>query len=211
MLSGIQHFYYCRRQWALIHIESLWEENVLTISGDIMHTKVHDYNVAEKRKDLLVRRGMPVFSHSMRVRGVCDVVEFYANDGGVSLFGRKGLWLPRPVEYKRGKPKLGDEDRLQLCAQAICLEEMLLCPPIETAYLYYGETRRREPVCLTHELKESTKRIFVEMHGLFTRTATPKVNKTKKCTNCSLKDLCLPTLSGKGSVSEYMDDALRER
>lgn len=210
MLSGIQHFHYCRRQWALIHIESLWKENVLTISGDIMHTKAHDHNSTEKRKDLITTRGMPVFSHTMRIRGVCDVVEFYTDENGVSLFGRKGLWLPRPVEYKRGKPKIGDEDRLQLCAQAICLEEMLLCPPIETAYMFYGETRRRETVDLTHELRESVRRIFAEMHGLFARATTPKVGNTKKCSNCSFKDICLPMLGRKGSVGEYINSAVQE-
>ena len=210
LLSGIQHFSYCRRQWALIHVESLWEENVLTISGDIMHKKVHDHKIFEKRKDLIITRGMPVFSHKLRARGVCDVVEFYANVGGVLLFGRKGLWLPRPVEYKRGKPKIGDEDKLQLCAQAICLEEMLVCPQIETADIYYGKTRQRETVTLTQELRDSVFKMFEEMRNYFKRSFTPKSKKTKKCNNCSLNNICLPNINKESSVSDYINRAITE-
>ena len=210
LLSGIQHFSYCRRQWALIHIESLWEENALTISGVIMHSKAHDHAVSEKRKDLIVTRGMPVFSHRLRVRGACDVVEFYADAGGVSLFGRKGLWLPRPVEYKRGKPKVGDEDRLQLCAQAMCLEEMLICPQIDTAYVYYGETRRREAVTLTQELRGTVCGMFEEMQDCFARSFTPRPHKSKKCNNCSFNGVCLPKINARASVSEYINKAIAE-
>ena len=210
LLSGIQHFCYCRRQWALIHVESLWEENVLTISGDIMHARAHDHKFSEKRKNLIVTRGIPVFSHKLRIRGVCDVVEFYADASGVPLSGRKGLWLPCPVEYKRGKPKIGDEDRVQLCAQAMCLEEMLVSPPIETAYVYYGETKRRETVTLSQELRGDVYKMFEEMQDLFARSFTPKPRKTKKCNNCSFKDVCLPTLTAKGNVSDYIRKAIME-
>ena len=135
LISGIQHFAFCRRQWALIHIESQWTDNLYTVSGDLMHTRAHDQSLTEKRGDVIIARDMSVFSRTLKIRGKCDVVEFLRDGDGVSLFGRDGLWVPCPVEYKRGKPKSHDADRLQLCAQAICLEEMLLCPEIQTAFL----------------------------------------------------------------------------
>jgi len=210
MVSGIQHFAYCRRQWALIHIEAHWSDNVLTISGELMHTRVHNHKLTEKRGKLLTVRDLPIVSHDLQVRGACDVVAFHEDENGINLQGRKGLWLPVPVEYKRGKPKISDEDRLQLCTQALCLEEMLLCPIIEKAYIYYGETRRREPVELTQELRNTVKTMFAEMHSYYKRATTPKVKKSKKCTNCSFKDTCLPSLSTKGDVANYIEKALKE-
>ena len=210
MISGIQHFAYCPRQWALIHVESQWADNTLTVSGELMHTRAHNHKLSEKRGALLTVRDLPIVSHEMQVRGACDVVEFCLDENGVMLHGRKGRWLPVPVEYKRGKPKMGDEDRLQLCTQAICLEEMLACQEIETAYLYYGETRRREVVELSHDLRSTVKAIFAEMHGYYQRGTTPKVRKSKKCTNCSFKDTCLPSLASKSAVSRYIDSIVGE-
>jgi CRISPR-associated exonuclease Cas4 len=135
-------------------------------------------------------------------------VEFHRSESGVTLRGRDGLWLPCPIEYKRGSPKISDADRLQLCAQAICLEEMLLCPAIDTAYLYYGETRRREAVELTAELRDTVRASFAEMHQYYERRYTPRVKPTKSCNACSLKDVCLPRLPKSGSVREYIDDAI---
>ena len=209
-LSGIQHFAFCRRQWALIHIESQWSENMLTVSGDLMHSRAHNKSLTEKRGDIIVTRDMPIFSRTMHVNGKCDVVEFRRDDTGVSLYGRDGLWLPCPVEYKRGKSKSHDADRLQLCAQAICLEEMLLCPEIETAYLYYGETKRRETVALDVDLRENVRGMFSEMHGYYERRYTPRVKRMKSCSSCSLKDMCLPKLPQEGRVSSYINKALAE-
>ena len=209
-LSGIQHFAFCRRQWALIHIEGQWAENILTVSGDLMHERAHNHSLTEKRGNFIVTRDMPIFSHTLRVRGKCDVVEFRRDDSGVSVFGQNGLWLPCPVEYKRGKPKSHDADKLQLCAQAICLEEMLLCPEIQTAYLYYGETKRRETVQLDQELKENVRAIFAEMHDYYNRRYTPRVKRTKACTSCSMKDTCLPKLPQEGRVSAYIKKAIAE-
>ena len=127
MISEIQHFAFCRRQWALIHLEQQWAENLLTTEGMLMHKRVHDENLSELRKDKLVIRGMRVVSHVLGCSGICDAVEFIRSEDGISLRGREGRWLVRPVEYKRGKPKKGQEDELQLCAQAMCLEEMLCC------------------------------------------------------------------------------------
>lgn len=207
-LSGIQHFAFCRRQWALIHIEQLWDENLRTIEGSLLHERAHDPFFTEKRKDVIVTREMPIFSHDMAVVGKCDVVEFRQDaEKGVPLPGRKGKWHPCPVEYKRGKPKTTDIDRLQLCAQALCLEEMLVCGVIDIAYLYYGEIRRREIVELTTALRASVQDMFQEMHKYYDRRYTPRVKPTKSCNACSLKDQCLPRLPGtKQSVALYLQN-----
>ena len=210
LISGIQHFTFCRRQWALIHIETQWSENQYTVSGELMHTRAHNKSLTEKRGDTITVRDMPVLSRSMRVNGQCDVVEFHRDDNGVALLGREGLWMPYPVEYKRGKPKTHDADRLQLCAQAICLEEMLLCQEIPNAYLYYGETKRRENVVLDAELRETVRKMFAEMHDYFSRRYTPRVKRMKSCGSCSMKDICLPKLSLEGKVSGYINGALEE-
>ena len=210
LISGIQHFAFCRRQWALIHIECLWADNVHTISGQLMHTRAHNPFLTEKRGDMLTARNMPVFSQSMDIHGVCDVVEFRRDANGVTLFGREGLWLPCPVEYKRGKAKAHDADRLQLCAQAMCLEEMLACPTIQEAFLYYGETKRREAVPLSGDLRETVRSMFAEMREYYVRSYTPRVKQTKACTSCSLKDVCLPKLPREGRVAAYIQNTLEE-
>jgi CRISPR-associated exonuclease Cas4 len=194
-LSGIQHFAFCCRQWALIHIEQQWSENWRTVEGKLLHERAHDPFFTEKRGDVITTREMPVFSRAMGVSGQCDVVEFRRDEeSGVSLSGRDGKWSPCPVEYKRGKPMTSDADRLQLCAQAMCLEEILSCRTIETAYLYYGEIRRRDSVDLADSLRDNVKSMFAEMHQYYRRNYTPRVKKTKFCNACSMKDICLPKL-----------------
>ena len=123
-LSGLQHFAFCRRQWALIHVEHQWQENLRTVEGALFHQRAHDEAQRERRGDTLILRGLPVISHRLGITGQCDVVEFHGAPDGVPLRGEDGLWLPYPIEYKRGAPKAHDADRLQLCAQAMCLEEM---------------------------------------------------------------------------------------
>ena len=151
-LSGIQHFAFCRRQWALAYIELQWDENVRTVEGKLLHEKAHDPTNAEKRGDLIISRGMPVYSRELGISGECDVVEFHRSQDGITLFGRDGLYEVIPIEYKRGKPKENDVDILQLMAQALCLEEMLCCQ-ISFGYLYYGETRHRKIVEFTEEIR----------------------------------------------------------
>lgn len=136
-LSGIQHYAFCPRQWALIHLEQQWSENVLTMQGNLMHERAHDEFSREKRGSMLIVRGLGIHSRNLGLSGKCDVVEFHRSSEGVPLAGEEGLWLPTPVEYKHGKAKRHDADRLQLCAQAMCLEEMLVCE-VRTAYLFYG-------------------------------------------------------------------------
>ena len=124
-MSGIQHFCFCRRQWALAYMEQQWAENLRTAAGRLLHERCHDDSLREKRGDLITVRDLRVVSHRLRLAGNCDVVEFRAAPDGVALQGYDGLWQPLPVEYKRGAPKASDADRLQVCAQAMALEEML--------------------------------------------------------------------------------------
>ena len=203
-LSGLQHFRFCRRQWALIHIENQWHENYFTVDGSLMHENAHDGEKRESRGDLLILRGLPVFSRTLGISGQCDVVEFRRDPGGVSLRERDGLWKPFPVEYKRGKPKEHSADELQLCAQAMCLEEMLCCD-IPQGALFYGEPRRRTVVDFTPELRKDVRDCLTEMHQLYERGYTPKVKPGSMCRACSLKDLCLPSLTRRRSVVEYLN------
>lgn len=202
-LAGLQHFTFCRRQWALIHIEQQWEENVLTVKGNLFHEKVHDGYSAEKRKNIIISRGMPVHSRTLGISGECDVVEFVRAEEGIALPGREGRYILYPIEYKRGRAKVTDEDRMQLTAQAICLEEMFMTE-IPQAYLFYGETRRRECVEITEALRKECGRLLQEMHQLYARGYTPKVKKSKKCEACSLKEICLPKLEKGRSVAQYI-------
>jgi len=205
-LSGLQHFAFCRRQWALIHIEGLWQENLRTVEGNLFHTRAHDVQQRERRGDTLILRGLGVFSHTLGISGQCDVVEFHLDSAGVPLYGEEGRWQPYPIEYKKGKPKEHDADQLQLCAQAMCLEEMLCCTIPEGA-LFYGEPRRRTPVLFTDPLRQSVRDALEEMHQLYQRGYTPKVKPTKACNACSLKEVCLPGLHRQKSVSEYLQRA----
>ena len=195
-LSGLQHFLFCRRQWALIHVERQWQENALTAEGRILHKRVDDPFFTETRKGVIVARAVPVASYQLGWSGVCDVVEFTEAIEGVKLPGRVGLFQPAPVEYKRGKPKLESSDEAQLCAQAICLEEML-ATTIPTGYLYYGQTRHRVAVPLTLALRDLVRQAAQEMHGYFKRGYTPRVKPFKGCRSCSLADICLPSLQEK--------------
>ncbi|WKZ38395.1 MAG: CRISPR-associated protein Cas4 [Anaerolineales bacterium] len=195
-LSGIQHFLFCRRQWALIHIEQQWKENALTAEGRIMHKRVDDPFFTETRNGVITARSVPVASYRLGLSGVCDVVEFTPSPDGIKLPNRDELYLPAPVEYKRGKPKREPVDEAQLCAQAMCLEEML-STGIPRGYLYYGQTRRREEVELTPQLRTLVKEISEEMHNYFRRGYTPKVKTHKGCRSCSLADICLPVLQEK--------------
>ena len=205
-LSGIQHFSFCRRQWALIHIEDQWQENGLTAEGRVQHDRVHDESISDFRGGVLTLRGMRICSDRLRVSGVCDAVEFTPDPDGIALRGREGLWRPCPVEYKHGAGKLSDCDRLQLAAQALCLEEMLCCE-IPAGALFYWKTRRRERVEIDAGLREKTERMLREMREYYDRRYTPRVKPGKACESCSLSDACLPRLLRKGeaaSVAEYV-------
>lgn len=202
-LSGLQHFKFCRRQWALIHIENQWAENFRTTDGAILHENAHNAAFSESRKDIFITRDMRISSPALGVSGACDVLEFRKGNKGIPLEGRDGLWQPYPVEYKRGSPKEHNADALQLCGQAMCLEEMLCCD-IPLGALYYGQTRRRTEVAFTPELRQEVHALLTEMHALYARGHTPKVKPSKSCNACSLKELCLPKLMKSRSVAAYL-------
>lgn len=212
MLSGIQHYAFCKRQWSLIHVEQQWSENVLTYEGRQMHRRADDPYFSEKRGDVLVSRAMPLVCYEHGFFGVADVVEFHAvldpeDSNKVRLPGRKGEWRPFPVEYKRGKPKSGDWDEVQLCAQAIALEEMLGIR-VEEGALYYGERERRVRVVFHQGLRQRVALLFAEMHQLFTEGRTFSARYSSKCKSCSLLDQCEPKASSKNSRS-YLQNFLK--
>ena len=209
MISGIQHFAFCRRQWALIHLEQQWTENYKTMDGNFMHRQAHNGAFHEKRKDIIISRGMPVFSRIMGVSGICDIVEFHADESGTLIRTFGGKYTPLPIEYKRGKPKDHDADILQVTAQTMCLEEMLDCTITQGA-LYYGEIKHRVNIQITEGIKQNVKDMFDEMHQYYERGYTPKAKKKKACYVCSLKDLCLPELEKMGNVETYMNNILAE-
>lgn len=209
MLSGIQHFVFCRRQWALIHIEQQWEENYRTADGRVMHRNVHDAGFHEKRGDLVISRAMAVSSQRLGISGECDAVEFRKDSSGIEIFGLEGRYSVTPVEYKRGQPKEDPCDEMQLAAQAMCLEEMLCCR-IDTGFLYYGETHRRLKVEINEQLRQDTENALREMHELFRKRYTPKVKRSKACNACSLKNICLPVLCSQKSAKDHILSMLEE-
>lgn len=210
MISEIQHFEFCRRQWGLIHIEQLWDDNLLTVEGEIMHKRAHDPDFSESRNGVITVRGMPVRSREYGISGICDVVELTRDDeNGFEVRGREGKYAVSPVEYKRGRQKEGLEDVMQVVLQALCLEEMLCCR-VDAGYLYYGEPRRRQRVQITSELRERARQDINEMHQYYDRKHTPRAKASSKCKSCSLKELCLPGLMKNPSVRDYIEKAVGE-
>lgn len=211
-LSGIQHFAHCPREWALIHVEQEWRDNVPTIEGKHLHERVHSAIPTESRGEVVIARSLPLVSHRLGLYGVADVVEFRLTTGraqtdGVKLPGREGLWQPWPVEYKRGRPKSDDRDEVQLCAQAICLEEMLNAR-VERGSFFYGKTRHRLDVMFTDELRRRVEDLAARMHEAFEAGVTPPASIHRNCKECSLVDICLPVITRKKSVGRYISACL---
>jgi CRISPR-associated exonuclease Cas4 len=230
-LSGLQHLAFCERQWGLIHVEQAWSENVLTAEGRVLHERSHE-GESELRGGILTARGVRLRSLRLGLAGVADVIEFHrvekaedhtegdaspARPLSVSLSGRRGLWRPFPVEFKHGRPKAGRCDEVQLCAQALCLEEMLDVE-IPAGALFYGQTKRRMDVELDASLRSVTERLAVRMHALFdSGTTPPAAYDSKKCKSCSLLDLCRPealaplrSSAASGFLAHELEDLARE-
>jgi CRISPR-associated exonuclease Cas4 len=220
-ISALQHLAFCERQWALIHLEGMWAENRLTVEGHHLHDRTHKPET-ESRGDVRTARALRLRSLRLGLTGIADVVEFHRvanamqSQGvnsdqrapGVRLPGVPGLWQPMPVEYKRGRPKLGPYDELQLCAQALCLEE-LLGVEIPSAALFYGQPRQRLEVLLTAALREQTERLAARLHELTRARKTPTVRYAKKCDSCSLLRLCMPkTTGGRKSIGRYLSGVI---
>lgn len=210
-ISAIQHLLFCERQCALIHIEQAWLENRLTVEGHILHERVHERE-DESRGDVRISRGLRLRSLRLGLTGVADVVEFHRGRGGVSTLGQPlPDWLPFPVEYKRGKPKSNRCDEVQLCAQALCLEEMMSVS-VPAGALFYGTPRRRTDVAFNNVLRSATVEAADRLHRLFEAGTTPPAHYEPRCDNCSLLALCMPETAGRGkSAVQYLRQMLRSQ
>lgn len=199
-LSALQHLMFCERQCALIHIEQVWEENRLTAEGRVMHERVHESSL-ESRGEVRIARGLRIRSLQLGLIGQADVVEFHRQP--------EGSEQPFPIEYKRGKPKANRCDEVQLCAQAMCLEEML-SKEIPAGALFYGKPRRRTEVVFDQELRNLTRDTASQLHGLVTGGITPPPVYEKKCESCSLVEVCQPKITGSGTaVRTYLEMMIR--
>ncbi len=208
-VSALQSFVFCRRQCALNHCEQIRAENRLTAEGRLLHQRVHEEKsgIQEGR---LIARGLRLASRRLGLSGIADVVEFHpVSDAseGVSLHGRSGYWRPFPVEYKRGRPKNHNADLLQLCAQAMCLEEMLGAS-IEAGAMFYGATRRRLDVRFDQALRQETETCLRDVRGMLSGGVTPPPEPGPKCKHCSLKGDCLPQLPA--SAAAYLRRMVRQ-
>lgn len=198
-LSGLQHLAFCERQWALIHLEQQWVENRLTAEGRQMHERAHDQK-EEWREGVRVSRGLAVRSLRLGLVGITDVVEFRPQPQGPPR--------PFPIEYKRGRPKPDRCDEIQLCAQAMCLEEMVGVD-VPSGAIFYGQPRRRTEVNFDSSLRAETEALAQRLRTLYAARATPRSQYAPKCDRCSLLDICLPATAGKGrSVARYLQNAL---
>ncbi len=211
MLSGIQHIAFCERQWAFIHLEQQWAENKLTIEGTFLHEKVDDPLYMNLSRGSVILRSVSITSRKLGLYGLSDAIELLpvkTNNNCITCEKYPGHWFPLPIEYKRGKPKIDSIDEVQLCAQAICLEEMYSIS-IEKGYLYYGEIRHRSEVMFTKELRDLTFKLSGRMHELYKKNITPLPNYKARCKACSLYDICMPkTFSKEQSVNAYLKDIL---
>lgn len=212
-LSGIQHLVFCERQWGLIHIERQWEENRLTAEGRVLHERAHEAGT-DARPGIVTARAVRLRSLRLGLSGEADVVEFHQVDcespAAAALAGRGGWWRPFPVEYKRGRPKTNVCDEVQLCAQALCLEEMMGVS-INCGALFYGTNRRRTEIRFDGGLRAHTEGLAARMHELYAQGVTPQGAYAKKCDSCSLYERCQPRTSGRpGAVARYLARALRE-
>jgi len=221
-LSGLQHFVFCPRQWALIHIEGIWAENRLTVEGKVLHERTDKSNL-EVRGNIRIARALMIRSLQLGLSGKADVVEFHrvSEDQveetkqdmkltSIHLKDVPGFWRPVPVEYKRGRPKPDHCDEVQLCAQALCLEEMLSCT-ICKGYLYYGQPRKRYEIAFDESLREETKSTAEHLHRVFQEHIIPAGHYEKKCDNCSLLSNCMPkAVNTRKSALKFLANVINE-
>lgn len=212
MLSGIQHYMFCPRQWALIHIEQQWAENKLTTEGNILHQNVDNPFYRQKNGDIITLRSVHIASQALGLYGMTDAIELIPSDSpqdSITHNRYEGFWKPYPIEYKRGHSKPDQRDEVQLAAQVICLEEMY---GINIPYgaLYYNEVKHREVISITENLRETTFKCSEEMHAIFSSGDIPKPTKRSHCRNCSLKDICMPEAGSRPPVTSYLNTNLYE-
>lgn len=205
-LSALQHLVYCPRQCALIHGQQQWADNRFTAEGNVLHRHVDEAGT-ETRGPLRIARGVPLVCRRLGLSGRADVVEYRHTDGGGQ--GAQA-WLPRPVEYKRGAPKPHDADAVQLCAQALCLEEMHGCS-IPDGDLFYGASRRRRTVAFDEALRQRTEQVAADLRTvLAAETLPPPTSEKARCRACSLEETCRPTVAVKGSAAAWLRRAQEE-
>jgi len=212
MLSGIQHYMFCPRQWALIHIGQHWEENRLTAEGRLLHKNVDNPSYRQKNGDVVTLRSVPISSNTLGLYGYSDAIELIHSEDDTNCIVHlkyPGFWRPCPVEYKRGRAKPDARDKVQRAAQAICLEEQYEIR-IDEAFLYYAETNRRESVSIDAELRNQTQQCADEMHKVFKSGVIPKAEKKRGCLNCSLFDVCIPEMESRPKVNHYLKKYLYE-
>ncbi len=201
MLSGIQHYVFCPRQWALIYLDQQWKDNVLTLEGHLLHSRVDDPTTRILNNGVVTLRRVSVASHSLGLYGICDAVELIPvadNQKGILHPRYGGPFLPIPIEYKHGHTKVEHSDRLQVVAQAMSLEEMYDVE-IPEGYIFYWETRRRERVIIDEPMRKLADEMSHEMHNIFDSKLLPSAEAGAKCKRCSLVDLCLPNLNSHGA------------
>jgi len=214
-ISALQHLAFCERQWGLIYLENIWAENRLTAEGRNLHEHA-DLPDTESRTNLRIARGLRLRSLRYGLTGIADVVEFHlisddepvpAGSGlgevGIRLDGIPGCWQSIPVEYKRGRPKPNRCDEVQLCAQVLCLEEMLNID-IALGKIFYGQPRRRQDVAIDSALREETFELLSKLHKLSRAGKTPLAKYHKKCDSCSIESYCLPKISGSRCAQKYL-------
>ena len=208
-ISALAHLLYCERRCALVHIERLWDDNRFTAEGTVLHERA-DSEERENRKNIRIARGLRIRSMRLGIWGQADIVEFHRVadiENSVCLPDTQGLWKPYPVEYKRGKPKTNKCDEIQLCAQALAIEEMLSVTIPEGA-LYYNTPRRRAVIELDSDLRTETETAICKLHDLIRSRQTPKAVYSEKCKQCSLNNICLPQIGSQGTVKSYIEKEL---
>lgn len=207
-LNSIQHYSYCKRQWGLMYIDDIWEENLDTRIGHYIHEKVDNFQYREKRGNKVIERSIPIISHSLQLYGLTDVVEFYKNKDGIKIYNYSGTYSITPVEYKKGTPKDGNHDLMQLVAQVICLEEMFHTK-IDHGYLYYKKKNERYFVPITEELRLELRENVENMYQYLDNKTIPQAIEDVHCSRCSLKEHCFPKLiKRKKNVHRYITEQL---
>ena len=206
MLSGIQHFRFCPRQWALIHIEQQWDDNRLTAEGSILHKHVDDPFYRQKCGNHICLRAVNIASRELGLYGVTDIVELHpTSDSSNCIYHPQysGMWQPYPVEYKHGRPKCNEIDEVQLAAQTICLEEQYGIN-IEYGAFFYAEIKQRIEVYISKELRDTVRICADNMHKVYNTGQLPLIESKKQCKSCSLADICMPQMASIIKASYYL-------
>lgn len=213
MLSGIQHFSFCQRQWALIDIEQQWEDNYLTLEGDWLHRNVDKPFAMERNKDTVLLRSVAVVSFRLGLYGIADLLELHPSldkAKAISVPKYPGLWQPYPIEYKHGKPKSDETDEVQLCAQAMCLEEMYNIH-IDKGAFYYEQIKHRTEIIFTDTLRKLVEEYAEQMHRLFESAITPQAQYQAKCRSCSINNQCFAISTKRAmNTKQYLNQLIQQ-